>query len=146
MLGLAQIGAEMVVMGAVAGAAAEAAKKAAPQSNLTPTEIAVADVHQMRPGDGEFVHDEWLWLKQYVLKAGEAVEQHVHMFDHVTVIAVGTVRLAIDGIDQGEIVAPKPVTIRALAQHSMVAVTDALIFCVHNLRGEGYPALVEMEG
>jgi len=81
-----------------------------------------------------------------VLKAGDVVEQHVHMFDHVSVIAVGTVRLTIDGKDQGEITAPKPVTIRALAQHSMVAVTDALIFCVHNLRGEGYPALAEMEG
>jgi hypothetical protein len=113
---------------------------------LTPTEMAVADVHQLRPGDGEFYVDDWLWLKQYALKAGEMVAQHVHMHDHVTVVAVGTVRLTIDGVDQGEIVAPRPVSIRALAQHSMVAVTDALIFCVHNLRGEGYPALVDMEG
>jgi len=111
--------------------------------SLTPTETAIADVHQMRPGDGEFYVDDWLWLKQYPLKAGERVDQHVHLFDHVTVIAVGTVRLTIDGVDQGEIVAPKPVTIRALAQHSMVALTDALIFCVHNLRGEGYPAIME---
>lgn len=112
---------------------------------LTPTEIAIADVGQMRPGDGEYYHDEWLWLKQYVLKAGEVVEQHVHLHDHVTVVALGTVRLTIDGVDQGEITAPKPVTVRALAQHSMIAVTDALILCIHNLRGDGYPALAKME-
>ena len=114
-----------------------------PSLTLTPTETAIADVHQMRPGDGEFYVDDWLWLKQYALKAGERIEQHVHLFDHVTVVAVGTVRLAIDGVDQGEIAGPKPVTIRALAQHGMVALTDALIFCVHNLRGEGYPAIME---
>lgn len=111
---------------------------------LTPSQIAVADVHQMN-GAGEFYCDEWLWVKPYTLKAGEAVEQHVHLWDHVTMVASGTVRLTVDGIDMGEITGPKPVTIRALAQHSFVAVTDALILCIHNLRGEGYPALAKME-
>jgi hypothetical protein len=114
-------------------------------AGMTADEMAVADVGQLRPGDGEFYVDDWLFLKLYPLKAGEMVAQHVHLYDHVTVVATGTVRLTIDGVDQGEVTGPKPVTIRALAQHSMVAVTDALLFCAHNLRGEGYPALAGQE-
>src|SRR5260221_12627650 len=84
------------------------------EMRLTPTEVAVADVHQLRPGDGEFYVDDWLWLKQYPLKAGERIDQHVHLFDQVTVIPAGTGWLTFDGVDKGEVVAPKPCTIPAL--------------------------------
>lgn len=95
------------------------------------------------PEGVEFVCDDWLWVKSYTVKAGEMIAQHRHEFDHVTVVATGTVRLWIDDQDQGEITGPKPVTVRALAEHKLLAVTDAVLICVHNLRGKGEPGVIE---
>ena len=119
--------------------------KTGPDGVLTPTEIAISDVGQMRPGDGEFYVDDWLWLKAILLKPGQQIDQHVHLYDHPTVIGFGTVDAWIDGQHQGEITGLKVLTIRALAQHSFIAKTYALVLCAHNLRGEGYPALAGQE-
>ena len=91
----------------------------------------------------EFYVDEWLWTKIYSFRAGELIVQHVHEWDHPTIVAVGKVRFWIDDEDRGVLEAPKVVTIRAGQQHKFLALTDAVICCVHNLRGEGYPAVKE---
>jgi len=91
----------------------------------------------------EFTVDDWLWVKVFALKAGEMIEQHTHCFDHVTLIATGTVRKWINGQDCGEITGPKPITIAAMTEHKFLAITDAVVGCIHNLRGEGYPAILE---
>ena len=104
-------------------------------------EVALKD---RRPAPGEeMFYDDWLWVKPIPLKAGEVCEQHVHLHDHASLVATGTVRLWVDGQDRGEVSAPKIVKINALAQHKFLAVTDAVIVCIHNLRGEGYPAIME---
>lgn len=97
-----------------------------------------------RPAAGvELYVDDWLWVKPIPLKAGEACVQHTHAHDHVTLVAAGTVRAWVDGQDRGEISATSCFKVAALAEHRFLAVTDAVIVCIHNLRGEGYPAIVE---
>lgn len=89
----------------------------------------------------EFFADDWLFVKQIPLKKGEIAEQHVHDYDHVSMLAVGTIRLWVDDEDRGEFTAPVPIAIPAGQKHMFLAVSDALLYCVHNLRGEGYPAV-----
>lgn len=102
------------------------------------------EIVERRPAEmKEFYADDWLFVGVIPLKAGEAAEQHVHEYDHPSVVATGTIRVWVDGEDKGLFVAPTYVTIRAGQQHRFLAVTDALILCCHNLRGEGYPALLE---
>lgn len=88
----------------------------------------------------EFFADDWLFVKQIPIKAGEVVEQHVHEYDHVTGLVSGTVRVWIDGSDHGEFTAPKLISVPAGKRHMFLAVSDAVLYCIHNLRGEGYPA------
>ena len=98
-----------------------------------------------RPAQGEeFIVDDWLWVKPVSLKAGEMMAQHVHMHDHVTLVASGRVRMWVDGQDQGAWTAPVPIKINALAEHKFLAETDAVLCCIHRLRdGEVYPPTAE---
>ena len=122
------------------GSAGPAAIRAA--SEMPPI-VATKD---RRPVTGpEFVVDDWLWVKSYTVKAGEMIEQHVHLHDHVTLVASGSVRLWIDDQDAGRWDAPVPIKINALARHKFVAITDAVICCIHRLRdGEPEPPVADM--
>lgn len=109
---------------------------------MRPPDVPAEARRELKLADApEFFVDDWLFVKQIPLKAGEAAEQHVHEYDHVTMVAVGTVRVWVDGEDCGEAAAPKPLTILAGQKHMFLAVTDAVLYCIHNLRGEGYPAV-----
>lgn len=87
--------------------------------------------------------DDWLWTKLIPLKAGEKAEQHVHQFDHPTIVATGAIKVWIDGAYQGVAFSPSIITIKAHQRHEFLAIADTVICCVHNLRGEGYPAISE---
>ena len=108
---------------------------------MRPPEIALAE--RRPPEVTEFYADDWLYLGLIPLKAGQAAVQHVHDYDHPTVVAVGTIRAWVDGADIGEFTAPTYVSIKAGSEHRFLAVTDALLFCAHNLRGKGYPAVTK---
>ncbi len=87
--------------------------------------------------------DDWLFVKPIALRAGEACEQHVHERDHATLVASGTIRVWMDGQDQGDVTGPKIIKVRGGTKHQFLAVTDTLFCCIWNLRGEGYPAIME---
>jgi quercetin dioxygenase-like cupin family protein len=91
----------------------------------------------------EFYADDWLFVGLIPLKAGEVAQQHVHTYDHPTVIPYGTVRAWDNDVYLGEKSGPTYFTIKAHHKHRFYAVTDTLICCCHNLRGEGYPATEE---
>jgi len=87
--------------------------------------------------------DDWLWTKLISLNKGEKAEQHVHEFDHPTIVATGAIKVWIDGKYQGVVFSPSIITIKAQQKHEFLAIIDSVICCVHNLRGEGYPAISE---
>lgn len=88
--------------------------------------------------------DDWLYLGLITLKAGQVGEQHVHEWDHPTIIFDGMVRLYVDGQYQGTYSGFTYVSVKADHKHWFEAETDAKLCCVHNLRGRGYPALKEI--
>jgi len=68
----------------------------------------------------------------HVPHAGTVIENHVHTWDHVTLIMSGIVRVFIGGKDQGTFMAPETVKIAANKQHYMTTLTDDVrLACIH---------------
>lgn len=76
-----------------------------------------------------------LWLRQmHFVKAGDRNEGHVHNFDHITLLAKGSVRVDVDG-NLTEFSAPHMIYIAKGKNHYLTALEDdTLAYCVHALR------------
>jgi quercetin dioxygenase-like cupin family protein len=76
-----------------------------------------------------------LWLRQmYFAKAGDANEGHVHNYDHMTLLAHGSVNVHVDE-KATKFVAPHMIFIKAGKSHFIEALEDGTIaYCVHALR------------
>jgi quercetin dioxygenase-like cupin family protein len=65
---------------------------------------------------------------------GSVIWQHVHTYDHLSLLARGSVEVWIDGELTGQKHAPDHMEIKAGVAHKFVTLTpDTLIYCVHNL-------------
>jgi quercetin dioxygenase-like cupin family protein len=76
-----------------------------------------------------------LWLRQMAFaKAGDANEGHVHNYDHMTLLAYGSVRVHVDG-QTTDFKAPHSIFISKGKSHFIEALEDGTIaYCVHALR------------
>lgn len=70
------------------------------------------------------------YAKQTSIPAGLVLTQHVHPYDHLSILASGRVLLDVDG-DISEINAPACLTIAAGKRHAVTALTEVVWFCVH---------------
>jgi quercetin dioxygenase-like cupin family protein len=69
-------------------------------------------------------------------KAGDAELGHKHAFDHLTLLAKGSLRVTCDG-EVTDFKAPMMIFIRADQQHELVALEDDTVaYCIHGLRGD----------
>lgn len=78
-----------------------------------------------------------LFIKTAVVKlAGTVIPTHAHSYDHVTLLAVGRLRIWADDELLGEFTGPTGILIRAKAKHRMLTLTDGVVFaCIHALHG-----------
>ena len=76
-----------------------------------------------------------LWTRQmYFNKAGDANEGHVHNYDHITLLAHGSVRVHVDD-KTTDFKAPYMIYIQAGKSHFIEALEDGTVaYCVHALR------------
>lgn len=76
-----------------------------------------------------------LWLRQmFFEKAGDANEGHTHNYDHITLLAHGSVKVHVDG-NTTEFKAPHMIYIQKGKSHFIEALEDGTIaYCVHALR------------
>lgn len=66
-----------------------------------------------------------IWVKQnYLEKAGDTVGGHLHYFDHVSLLAKGSVEVSIDGKDPHVFHAPTFIVIRKNHRHEIKALED----------------------
>lgn len=83
-----------------------------------------------------------IWVRSNILKkAGDATEGHYHVFDHVSLLIQGKVRVETVGSDHyNEFEAPTFIVIDKDVRHRFIALTDECIwycvFAVRNLKGE----------
>ena len=76
-----------------------------------------------------------LWSKSmHFKKAGDIELGHAHCFDHLTLLANGSLRVTVNGVDN-DYKAPHMIYIRADQVHELVALEDNTVaYCIHALR------------
>ena len=82
-----------------------------------------------------------IWVKQNVFElAGEAHDGHEHKFDHVTLLAKGSLRMQVEGNEPKDFIAPTFIVIAKDKKHQVTSLEDDTIyycvFALRNLDGE----------
>ena len=71
-----------------------------------------------------------VYAKETFIPAGKWLVQHTHKFDHLSVLAQGSIELIVDG--QSSVVnAPACLTIAAGKHHGVKSLTDVVWYCIH---------------
>ena len=72
-----------------------------------------------------------LYAKETFIPAGMVLDQHKHKFDHLSILAKGTVRVTV-GDKYRDMTGPVCLNIEKNKSHSVQAVTDTVWYCVHS--------------
>jgi len=85
-----------------------------------------------------------LWTRQmYFAKAGDANEGHVHNYDHITLLAHGSVRVHVEG-NMTDFKAPQMIYVKAGKSHFIEALEDGTVaYCVHALRDKDSEEIID---
>lgn len=78
-----------------------------------------------------------LWSRQmHFVKTGDTEKGHTHNFDHLTLLAAGTLRVKVDG-KETTFKAPNMIYIKKDMVHELVALEDNTVaYCIHALRAQ----------
>lgn len=101
-----------------------------PENIVKRRQLGMSDVNQL----GYFGN---IWVRShYFHKAGDHNDGgHKHHHDHVTLLAVGSVLVEVDGFEPKEFHAPTFITIKKEHHHKFTALTDGVVYyCVFALR------------
>ena len=71
-----------------------------------------------------------LYAKETIIPAGNVLTQHEHSYDHLSIIAKGSVNVEIEGVEK-MLTAPVCLNIEKNKQHRVTALTDVVWFCIH---------------
>ena len=71
-----------------------------------------------------------LYAKRIALKAGQRVTKHTHTYSHLSIVADGCVDV-IAGGSVSRFTAGDCIEITANVEHEVVAVSDAVWYCIH---------------
>ena len=71
-----------------------------------------------------------VYAKEARIPAGNILVQHKHKFDHLSILASGSVELIVDGV-KSIIHAPACLTIEANKHHGVKSLTDVVWYCIH---------------
>jgi len=65
-----------------------------------------------------------------LIRAGQVLVQHRHAYEHLSILAYGTIIVELDG-ESKTITGPACLTIPANKHHGVRALTDCLWYCIH---------------
>ena len=101
------------------------------------------DIEQ--PEKWEIVTADGVFIKQmYLERRGNIVPQHVHEYDHHTMLATGAVRVWINKHDGKDYHAPCAIFVEAGKQHTFMALkNDTVLYCIHRLHDGEVKLLAE---
>ena len=71
-----------------------------------------------------------VYAKEIRLPADYLLVHHKHLFDHLSILASGSIELVVDG-EKKVIDAPACLTIKANAHHGVKSLTEVLWYCIH---------------
>jgi quercetin dioxygenase-like cupin family protein len=71
-----------------------------------------------------------------IAEVGSIIPQHSHKYDHVSLLAVGSVRVQANGDMLGDYHAPVGILIRSGVKHTFLTLTPGVVIaCIHALHG-----------
>lgn len=74
--------------------------------------------------------------QMHFAKAGDIEHGHTHPFDHLTLLAAGSLRVTVEG-NTTDFKAPHMIYIHKDKNHELVALEDNTVaYCIHALRGK----------
>jgi quercetin dioxygenase-like cupin family protein len=71
-----------------------------------------------------------VYAKETLIPAGQVLVQHKHKFDHLSILASGSIELMVDG-EKRIVHAPACLTIEADKHHGVKSLTDVVWYCIH---------------
>lgn len=86
-----------------------------------------------------------LWVKMmHFKKTGDIEQGHAHVFDHLTLLASGSLRVVVNGASS-DFKAPHMIYIKKDAVHELTALEDNTVaYCIHALRdGDGVEDIID---
>jgi hypothetical protein len=109
--------------------------------NKTPNINKLASVGEMGLFGNVWVRSHYLHKAGFTNGGG-----HKHDFDHVTLLAVGSVLVEVEGFEPKEFVAPTFITIDKNHQHKFTALTDGVVYyCVFAVRDTKGEVIVDQD-
>ena len=78
----------------------------------------------------EHFFSQGLYAKKMIIPAGTQIPTHQHVYDHLSILAQGRVRVTAGKVTQ-EYVAPTAIEIKKELAHTIQAMEDSVWFCVH---------------
>lgn len=109
--------------------------------NKTPNIGKMASVGEMGLFGNVWVRSHYLHKAGFTNGGG-----HTHDFDHVTLLAVGSVLVEVDGFEPKEFVAPTFIAIDKNHHHKFTALTDGVVYyCVFAVRNEDGEVIVDAD-
>ncbi len=86
-----------------------------------------------------------VWTAHIVIPdEGTRSPQHAHVYEHLTVVASGSVRVTRDDANPAEYTAPAGIVIPAGVKHLFETLTpDVLLLCIHNTARGGEIKILE---
>jgi hypothetical protein len=78
----------------------------------------------------EHFFSQGLYAKKMIIPAGTQIPTHQHVYDHLSILAQGRVRVTVGKVTQ-EYVAPTAIEIKKELAHTIQATEDSVWFCVH---------------
>lgn len=84
----------------------------------------------MKPLGIEHHFSDGVYAKEMRIPAHHYVTKHVHDYDHISILAEGSVMLEV-WETKTRYTAPACITIPANTTHKIVALTDAVWYCIH---------------
>jgi hypothetical protein len=99
------------------------------------------DNEEWRPIDGLSI------LPMALPTSGTVIRQHSHSYDHVSMLAKGSVRVWQNGVLDRDYTAPFPIAIAAGVMHRFESLEDdTLVLCIHNTFRTGQVEVLEPHG
>jgi quercetin dioxygenase-like cupin family protein len=81
-------------------------------------------------------------VKHAVFAEGTYIPQHSHSYEHLSVVAAGSVRVWRDEVLLGDYTAPAGIVIAAEAKHMFLALEpNTAVLCVHRVDDDGEPVI-----
>jgi quercetin dioxygenase-like cupin family protein len=71
-----------------------------------------------------------VYAKEARIPAGQILVQHKHKFDHLSILASGSIELMVDG-NRTIVHAPACLTIEANKHHGVKSLTEVVWYCIH---------------